>query len=213
MEFDAGRSTDNVILGVGCHPGDLRAIARFDGSAFAKRMETAAFVGEVGLDGGSRTDIADQERVFGHILDLTRTMPRPLSIHSVRAHARTLEMIGSAGARGAILHWWTGSAMQTDRAAVLGCWFSVGPGMLRAADQIRKLPRDRVLTETDAPVRGAVAGRVDDVEGVLAKLWDRDIEEVRLQIWRNFAALVAVTGTEALLPIPIQSFVGRLGKA
>ncbi len=131
-------------------------------------------------------------------------MPRLLSLHSVRAHTPLLELLHTTKVLGAVLHWWTGSAAQTSRAIDLGCWFSVGPGMLRNLDRLARLPRDRVLTETDAPVRGGVAGRVDDVEAVLATLWNCDIEDVRRQIWLNFAELVDATDTGPRLPAAVQ---------
>ena len=203
-EFDRARSSDRVIRGVGCHPGDASAIAAFDRAAFAARAETTALVGEVGLDAGSAVSSADQRRVCAEVLDVVRAMPRLLSLHSVRAHKPVLDLLQSTKVPGAVLHWWTGTDAQTSRAVDLGCWFSVGPGMVGNLDRLIRFPRDRVLTETDAPVRGAVAGRVDDVEAVLATVWNCDIEDVRRQIWLNFAALADATGTRPMLPPAVQ---------
>ena len=193
-----------MISGVGCHPGERSAVAAYNRAAFAARAQTTALVGEVGLDAGSAVSAADQRRVFADVLEVVRAMPRLLSLHSVRAHKPLLDLLQTAKVPGAVLHWWTGSDAETSRANGFGCWFSVGPGMVGNLDRLARFPRGRVLTETDAPARGAVAGRVDDVEAVLAKVWKCDIEDVRRQIWLNFGALVDATGTEPLLPPAVQ---------
>jgi TatD DNase family protein len=167
-------------------------------------------VGEVGLDGGSSVPSADQRRVCAEVLDIVSAMPRLLSLHSVRAHTPLLALLHSAQVRGAVLHWWTGSDGQTARALDLGCWFSVGPRMVRHVDRLARFPRDRVLTETDAAVMGAVAGRVDDVEAALATVWTCDIADVRAQIWRNFATLVDMTKTRTMLPVSVQKLVAEV---
>ena len=188
----------------------MEAIATFDRTAFANRLAVTPLVGEVGLDANSRASSAQQRRVCADVLDLVQSTPRLLSLHSVRAHAPMLDLLQGAGVRGAILHWWTGTDAQTARAVDLGCWFSVGPGLLGRTDRLARLPRDRVLAVTDAPVRDAVAGRVDDVELALARIWQCDAEGVRLQVWRNFSSLVAATNTRALMPRAVQTLLEAL---
>jgi TatD DNase family protein len=54
----------------------------------------------------------------------------------------------------AVLHWFTGTAAQAGLAAELGCYFSINAEMLKSQKHrslISKLPRDRLLTETDGP--------------------------------------------------------------
>lgn len=53
-----------------------------------------------------------------------------------------------------ILHWFTGNKTELRRAISLGCWFSVGPAMLkskRAIELVKEIPIDRLITETDRP--------------------------------------------------------------
>jgi Tat protein secretion system quality control protein TatD with DNase activity len=57
-------------------------------------------------------------------------------------------------ASSAVLHWFSGTQRQLAEAVELGCWFSVGPAMLRSEKGrrlVQKMPRNRVLTETDGP--------------------------------------------------------------
>src|SRR3546814_10842246 len=57
---------------------------------------------------------------------------RVISLHSRRAAGEVLDAIESIRDAGTpILHWFSGTGRQLDRAIDLGCWFSVGPAMLR----------------------------------------------------------------------------------
>jgi TatD DNase family protein len=52
------------------------------------------------------------------------------------------------------LHWFSGTLEETRRAVNMGCWFSVGPAMLRGVKGrriIKELPKEKVLPETDGP--------------------------------------------------------------
>src|ERR1700722_12460886 len=77
------------------------------------------------------------------------------SRHSRSAPGGVLDALaGHPGSGIPVLHWFSGSQQDLDRAEKLGCWFSVGPAMLRSAKGKRLaelMPRDRLLTETDAP--------------------------------------------------------------
>lgn len=201
-EFDRIRADATVILGIGCHPADPAAVGTFDARAFAQRLTTTPLIGEVGLDGRSAAPKNVQRRVCRQILQIAQERSCFVSLHSVGAQGPLLDALSETPITGAILHWWTGSDAQTREAVLLGCWFSVGPGMLRRKNLLTRLPRSRVLTETDAPFGVPVAGRIEDVEGVLASLWECDVEEVRRQTWRNFAAIVEATQTgEKLSPL------------
>nr|WP_229176174.1 TatD family hydrolase [Bradyrhizobium ivorense] len=80
----------------------------------------------------------------------------------------------------------------------LGCWFSVGPAMLRSelGRQISSMiPRDRLLTETDGPfgLRGNKPLEPTDVrfaEAALAKIWQVEPKEVSQTLLTNLKTLV-----------------------
>lgn len=53
-----------------------------------------------------------------------------------------------------MLHWFAAPVAELERAIAKGCWFSVGPAMLvdaRGRDLAARMPRDRVVAETDGP--------------------------------------------------------------
>lgn len=206
-EFDGLRPEPTMIPGVGCHPADVGAQQSFDIAQFKGRLKQTMLIGEIGLDGRSEVPREAQRKVCRAILELARDQPCFVSLHSVRSHRDVLDLLDEVPTAGSILHWWTGSDAQTHRAIARGCWFSIGPGMSRRPQQLSRLPRDRVLTETDAPIANAVAGRTDIAEAALAALWGSDIEDVRAQIWRNFAALVSATATFTRLSAHIQTLL------
>jgi TatD DNase family protein len=78
-----------------------------------------------------------------------------MSLHSRRAASAVLDALQKVPRAGTpVLHWFSGTERELRRAAELGCWFSVGPGMLRSESGRRlaaKMPRDRMLIESDGP--------------------------------------------------------------
>ena len=70
-----------------------------------------------------------------------------MSIHRRYAARAVLDRIKFYPHAGTpVLHWFSGSDQELNRAIHCGCWFSVGPAML-TSQKGRKL----VLTETDGP--------------------------------------------------------------
>jgi TatD DNase family protein len=138
---------------------------------FERLLPKARYVGEVGLDGAPefRAHWKIQVRVFTRVLELCESVGgRVLSIHSRRAASPVLDSLHThRGAGVPILHWFSGTHRELKRAIDLGCWFSVGPAMLlseRGRSLIKMMPRERVLTETDAPFA--------QLEGRPAYPWD-----------------------------------------
>lgn len=207
----AARRDELCVWGLGCHPLVGEAVATFDVDLLAEFAAATPFIGEVGLDGGSRVPIADQRRVFRAALEVARDLSRLVSIHSVRSSAAVLdELEAMDGVPGAILHWWRGSDSETRRALDLGCFFSLNGAEAARPRVIAHLPIERVLTETDFPHtrrsdKSAVRpGAVGTIERALADAWGMSDEDVRRQLWKNLAAICAVTRTSSLMPRRLQ---------
>lgn len=98
-----------------------------------------------------------------------------------------------------ILHWFLATKKQVNCAVELGCYFSIGPAMIhseRAKKVISWLPQERILLETDGPfakVKGKLVYPSDviSVSTYLSKLWDKQIEEVSVQLKLNLKELVS----------------------
>lgn len=115
------------------------------------------FVGEIGLDyttsdEGAR---ARQRRVFGEILDkCTVTGDKVITVHSRRAAGDVIAAVGRGYSGKVILHWFSGTKGELERAVSYGLFFSVNPSMLATAkgrDLVSRMPQDRVLLESDGP--------------------------------------------------------------
>jgi TatD DNase family protein len=164
---------------------------------FEELLPRSRYVGEIGLDGGPelKASWGAQRHVFDEILRMCGAAGgRIMTIHSRRAATPVLDALASNDSAGlAILHWFSGSRRERQRATDQGCWFSVGPAMLkgekgRAMTAI--MPRDRILTESDGPF-AQIDGRIllpwDTViaERMLAEIWGIDEQEVRDQLVSN----------------------------
>lgn len=159
------------------------------------------YVGEVGLDFETKDagERALQRKVFAAILERCAASPeKVLTVHSRRAAAEVVDLIGEAYPCKVILHWFSGSRRDLDTAVSRGFYFSVNPAMMGSAKgrQIASaVPRDRLLTESDGPfvtVDGRPA-RPRDVELVvrgLAELFDSTAAEVASMLLDNFRTVL-----------------------
>lgn len=169
---------------------------------FEAFLDETRYVGEIGLDGSPehRGHAGEQKRVFERILAMVRERGgRILSVHSRRAAEQVVATLKEYDCgQSAVLHWFSGTQRQLADAIAVGCWFSVGPAMLRS-ERGRQLtafmPRDRVLTETDGPFgqQGDRPLEPTDVrlaEAALAKIWHVDANEVSRTLKSNLKTLL-----------------------
>lgn len=186
---------ENVLPALGLHP-ELAVERESELSLFRKLLEETDFVGEIGLDGTSRSPrgLATQRRVLGEILHaIERSGPKVLMLHTRRAVRATFDTFGDARAS-VILHWFNGTDAQARAAVDRGWWFSVNPAMLgspKGRALVRSLPCDRVLTESDGPFANVKnrPSRPTDVSRIvedLASLWELGHEDARWVILENF---------------------------
>ncbi|CUX14133.1 MULTISPECIES: Qat anti-phage system TatD family nuclease QatD [Agrobacterium] len=168
---------------------------------FRRLLGETRYVGEIGIDGGDEhaQHLKLQKEVFDEILHACANIGgRVMSIHSRHASGEVIEALGKRRDAGvAILHWFSGPLTHADRAVDIGAWFSVGLPMLksrRAAAFINRIPRDRILTETDAPFVSTPGdhyptGAVTETLIALSRLWDCDETETCRQLQANLRRL------------------------
>jgi TatD DNase family protein len=150
-------NSKRIQTALGLHP-QLAHERRSELTLFDALISDTRYVGEIGLDGAPefRKHWHDQVAVFEHILSKCREAGgRIMSIHSRRASGAVLDYLERFREAGIpVLHWFSGTFRELDRAINLGCWFSIGPAML-ASEKGRalasRMPRERVLTESDGP--------------------------------------------------------------
>jgi TatD DNase family protein len=188
---------------LGLHP-QIAPQRRSELDIFDSHLPDAQYVGEIGLDGAPEFKMHwdDQIVVFNHILQAcTSAGGRAMSIHSRRAASVVLDRLEAFPNAGVpVLHWFSGSNRDLERAISLNCWFSVGPAMLIAAksrDMVSHMPRERILTETDGPfaqIDGRSAMPWDAQRAViqLAALWKMPLEDVEQKLCNNLRLFVSL---------------------
>ncbi len=155
----------DVRFAVGVHPHQAHEFAGDPARASTVVREQLAStpgaraVGEIGLDyhyDFSPRDV--QQAVMRGQVQLARELALPVVIHTREADDDTMRILEDEGGgrlRG-VLHCFTGSAALADRALALGFYISLAgiiafPKAAALRDTVRRVPIDRLLTETDSP--------------------------------------------------------------
>jgi len=165
----------------------------------------ARAVGEIGLDyhyDFSPRDV--QQAVFRAQLRLARELDRPVVIHTREADDDTVTMLREEGGgqlRG-VLHCFTGGAALADSGLDLGFYISLAgiitfPKAEELRQTVRRVPLDRLLTETDSPFLAPVPYRgkrnepahVVRVVDALAALHGKPATDLARQTAANFHTL------------------------
>jgi TatD DNase family protein len=200
----------SVRFATGIHPHHAGRFAADVGAgvhvvrAAAKAVEACA-IGEIGLDYHYDFSPRDgQQEVFRAQIRLARELDLPIIIHTREATDDTFQMIreeGGSAVRG-VFHCFTGDVAMAREALDLGFFLSYAgiltfpkAGDLRESAKIT--PRDRLLSETDAPYLAPTPHRgkrnepafVVRVVETLAELHGIDVPAMSAQIDRNFADL------------------------
>ncbi|EID14490.1 TatD-related deoxyribonuclease [Mycolicibacterium phlei RIVM601174] len=170
---------------------------------FEKHLAETMFVGEVGLDGSPelRSSQSDQIEVFERVLRLcAEAGDKVLSIHSRRAAGAVLDSLEKFGTvRVPVLHWFSGTHAELRRAVDRGCWFSVGPAMLKGSKGralVLGMPKNRILLETDGPFAQVNRSALHpwDVAAAcqaLADLWGVNFDDAESVVLSNERSLLS----------------------
>lgn len=157
-------------------------------------MSETRYVGEIGLDGRKEyaAHLRMQIDVFDQILTKCESAGgKILSIHSRHAAGKVLDSLERFSNSGTpVLHWFSGSKSELNRAIKMGCWFSIGAPMTKTKkgiEIIKSIPLDRMLTETDAPFAGGenvVHSLKISIDG-LSTIRERSPAQIDSQLKRN----------------------------
>lgn len=192
---------DNIKVAVGLHLGAVRKKAG-ERALLVSYILKIKFVGEIGLDGSRshQESMPLQESILCEVFtECKRLGGKVLSIHSRNAVHRVLDLVEQYCRNSTpVLHWFSGTVQQSCHAVELGCWFSVGPAMLRGAKGrtvVGELPMERVLPETDGPFvthRSVpfMPWEAINITDELASSWGTTKDGACLQMKRNLATLI-----------------------
>lgn len=201
--YSLSRKYSRIKTALGLHP-QIAHERISELSLFDTYINETDYVGEIGLDFSEnhRTHKDVQIKAFNHILRVCENSGgKIMSIHSRRAAAEiidTLKMYPNAGIP--VLHWFSGSKSELLQAIDYGCWFSIGPAMIRSKrslEMIEYMPKDRILTESDGPFaqvegKSVMPWDVQKVITVLGSLWAMGSKEAEEQIYNNFRKIVSL---------------------
>lgn len=193
----------NIKVALGMHPEIIRAKAS-EQELLVSNIAQVRFIGEVGLDGSvqHQNTIALQESILKEILiECDHNGGKILSIHSRNATSRVLNLLENYCHESIpVMHWFSGTVIEARRAVSMGCWFSIGPAMLRSAKSLailRVLPPDKVLPETDGPFTTNQSGPLMPWEAInisdkLGETWGMTQESVYIQVKQNLTNLLSM---------------------
>jgi TatD DNase family protein len=178
---------------VGVHPSEAeqeRDLGWLEGA-----LREAAGVGEVGLDPKySAVDRGSpQMKLLLSQLDAAENAGKPVQMHSRGAERECLDALETFSLKKVLLHWFQGEK-EVAEADGRGYYVSFGPALL-VSKKLQRMAkvwgRDRIVVESDGPVRFAALGGVGGswliptVVFKLAELFSCTFEETRGAILRN----------------------------
>jgi TatD DNase family protein len=203
--FAARRSDSTILWGYGAHPGVASAVTAVTEDGIRRAATEHVVIGEIGLD--RKTALAPQLAALDLILELCAGQPLLLSLHSTGRTGDLLDALTRRPHAGAILHWFNGTREQIDRAAALGCYFSVNAAM--SDERLAWIPQDRLLPETDFPssrrtTRARKPGDVTFLEQRMSKLLNQPVKAVRSMWYANLTTLTQRTGITSRLPAALR---------
>ena len=166
---EIARKFPDVYPSFGVHPWNCRRVsgdwlaplANFLDAFVAYDGVTKAALGEVGLDFAVR-DCDDalraaQEKTLRDQLELADARKIPVAVHSVRSNDRVLSIIREySNVPAWLLHGWSATPEEIERAVEIGAFFSfsarsVAKNARVSRETVARVPRDRILVESDGP--------------------------------------------------------------
>ncbi len=159
--------------------------------------------GEIGLDfyrNRSPRDI--QKRRFSEQVHLAKELGLPIVVHDREAHQETLEILKSekAGEEGGIIHCFSGDYEMAKACIEMGFLISI-PGSVTFGnahgihENVRKIPLEHLLIETDAPFLAPVPFRGKRNEPSYVRYTAQKIAEIKKI---SFEKVAEVTSQNAM---------------
>lgn len=178
------RGYKHIRLALGLHPL-LAAESMLEVTLFKRLVNQTSYIGEIGLD-FSKEGLAtkdEQVAVLRELLSAIRGKKKIVSVHSRKAEKELLDLLCEYEIENVIFHWYSGPVALIPAILEQGYYFSVNEAMCLSKNGraiIDKIPRERVLTETDAPYNERT-----DIREVLKQL-----NMTEQEVYNNFKRLL-----------------------
>lgn len=182
------RHYKHIRIALGFHPL-LAAEKQNELPLFKKLVEQTSYIGEIGLD-FSKVGYAtkkEQIQVLEEVLATLNGKKKIISVHSRRAEKELLGLLEDYNIENVIFHWYSGPVGLIPAILERGYYFSVNGAMCSSSNGlaiIRKIPCERLLTETDAPYNSLcdikkVLGHLDMTEQDIYNNFNRLLESLK----------------------------------
>jgi len=184
MGFPHIKSFKHVRLALGMHPL-LVGERKEELPLFRQLVDKTCYVGEIGLDfsrDGFATKVAQMDALHEMLYALSGKN-KIVSVHSKRGEKELLGLLRNYGIQNVVFHWYSGPVELIPEILAQGYYFSINEAMTLSRNGraiIDRIPRERILTESDAPYN-----EKSDIRKVLAAL---EITEGEIHV--NFKRLV-----------------------
>jgi TatD DNase family protein len=149
------RSFKHVRLALGLHPL-LASENKNELPLFNCLLDQTSYIGEIGLDFSKEgiTTKNDQVFILRKLLEKLKGKKKIVSVHSRKAEREMVDLLREYEIENVIFHWYIGPIDLITPILDMGFYFSVNEAMCiskKGKAIIERIPRDRILTETDAP--------------------------------------------------------------
>jgi TatD DNase family protein len=195
-------SKHDIYFSAGVHPNSAQEWDSATAEKIAALLEDdrAVAVGETGLDFYRDSCPPEVQRAaFRDHIELARSHDKALVVHTRASTSDALDELEAAGGwERVVLHCWSGSLADLQRALTMGIYVSfAGNVSFKSAGELRELanqvPMERLLVETDSPYLAPVPHRgeanepafVADVGTALATALDIPVEDLARATTQN----------------------------
>ena len=196
VNIEISKKYKNVFCAFGLYPENLtmKKFNEFSKFVFNHRKRLFA-IGEIGMDFMHGKNPELQEKIFRKQLEMARKYKVPAIIHTRKAEKEVLDILSDYQGVKLVLHCFSGNFKLVERAIGLGCYFSVPTSIVRLEHfqkLIMKVPREKILTETDAPYLSPFREKKNEPifikESIkkFSEIWNLKESEVEEQIEKNF---------------------------
>ncbi|MEK6901101.1 MAG: TatD family hydrolase [Nanoarchaeota archaeon] len=185
-------------VGLPFHKGKINLEEEF--AFFEKNKAQITAIGEVGMDfhwAEKEKTYNEQAETFRKIIRFAIKLKKPLVIHSRKAEAECVQILGeeiAAQEIPVVQHCFSGKKDIIRKAAALGHYFSVPANVVKSSQfqtLVKIVDLKQLLTETDAPWLTPYGERsepsyVKESIKMIAQIKSISIEEAAKAVWENY---------------------------
>ncbi|MBR2961964.1 MAG: TatD family hydrolase [Alistipes sp.] len=182
-----------TIATAGIHPYDADSADSSTIATIERMVGEIDAIGEIGLDGTCKSDIAQQERVFRAQLAIAERHKKAVVLHTVRRFEQTMKILAEFELPQVIFHGFIGSKEQALRAISCGYYLSFGERTLRSpktVEALRNAPLDCIFIESDVSDMP-----LEEIYEKLAALLGIESDKLIKIVAENFERLFPTNGT------------------